>query len=113
MRSTRPTTPGKTFDAYKAFLSAHPDVQFVANVDIGAEYADRAIEQMNRAGKVFTIGWNVSKGQLDAIEAGVQVALLDQRWPDQAAFGRPCLRAVPFQWRHTAECANIAAGAEG
>lgn len=81
--------PGKTFDAYKAFLSAHPDVQFVANVDIGAEYADRAIEQMNRAGKVFTIGWNVSKGQLDAIEAGVQVALLDQRWPDQAAFGGP------------------------
>jgi ABC-type sugar transport system substrate-binding protein len=85
--------PGRTFDTYKAFLSAHPDVQFIENVDIGAEYADRAIEQLNRVGKVFTIGWNVSKGQLDAIEAGVQVALLDQRWPDQAAFGGPaCAR---------------------
>jgi ABC-type sugar transport system substrate-binding protein len=81
--------PGKTFDTYRAFLLAHPDVQFIANMDIGAEYADRAIQQSNRIGKVFTIGWNVSKGQLDAIDAGVQVALLDQRWPDQAAFGGP------------------------
>ena len=79
--------PGKTFDTYKAFLSAHPDVQFIENVDIGAEYADKAITGLNRQGKAFTIGWNVSKGQLDAIEAGIQVALLDQRWPDQAAFG--------------------------
>lgn len=81
--------PGKTFDNYKAFLSAHPEVQFVENVDIGAEHADRAIRELNRVGKTFTIGWNVSKGQLDAIDAGVQVALLDQRWPDQAAFGGP------------------------
>jgi ribose transport system substrate-binding protein len=81
--------PGKTFDTYKAFLSAHPDVQFIENVDIGAEYADKAITSLNRQGKAFTIGWNVSKGQLDAIEAGIQVALLDQRWPDQAAFGGP------------------------
>jgi ribose transport system substrate-binding protein len=40
-------------------------------------------------GKTFSIGWNVSKGQLDAIDAGIQIALLDQRWPDQAAFGGP------------------------
>ena len=81
--------PGKSFDTYKAFLSAHPDVQFVENVDIGAEHADRAIRELNRVGKTWTIGWNVSKGQLDAIDAGIQVALLDQRWPDQAAFGGP------------------------
>ena len=81
--------PGKTFDTYKAFLSAHPEVEFIENVDIGAEYADKAIVGLGRQGKAFTIGWNVSKGQLDAIESGVQVALLDQRWPDQAAFGGP------------------------
>jgi ABC-type sugar transport system substrate-binding protein len=81
--------PGKTFDNYKAFLSAHPDVQLIENVDIGAEHADRAIRELNRVGKTFTIGWNVSKGQLDAIDAGIQIALLDQRWPDQAAFGGP------------------------
>ena len=81
--------PGKSFDNYKAFLSAHPDVQFVENVDIGAEHADRAIRELNRVGKTWTVGWNVSKGQLDAIDAGIQAALLDQRWPDQAAFGGP------------------------
>ena len=81
--------PGKTYDVYRTFLSAHPDLQFIENVDIGAEHADRAITSLNRVGRVFTIGWNVSKGQLAAIERGIQVALLDQRWPDQAAFGGP------------------------
>lgn len=81
--------PGKAFDVYRSFLTANPDVQFIQNVDIGAEHADRAIESLGLAGKVFTVGWNSSKGQLDAIEKGIQVAQFDQRWPDQAAFGGP------------------------
>ena len=85
--------PGQTYDAYRTFLSANPDVQFIENVDIGAEHANRAIESLNRTGQVFTIGWNVSKGQLDGIEKGVQVAALDQRWSDQAAFGGPACAA--------------------
>ncbi len=81
--------PGKAYDVYRTYLSAHPDLQFIQNVDIGAEHADRAIDSLNRDGQVFTIGWNVSKGQLAAIDKGTQVALFDQRWPDQAAFGGP------------------------
>src|SRR5262245_51105988 len=81
--------PGQTYDAYRTFLSANPDVQFIENVDIGAEHANRAIDSLNKGGQVFTIGWNVSKGQLDGIEKGTQVAALDQRWSDQAAFGGP------------------------
>jgi len=81
--------PGPTYDAYRTFLSANPEVQFIENVDIGAEHANRAIESLNKTGQVFTIGWNVSKGQLDGIEKGLQVAALDQRWSDQAAFGGP------------------------
>jgi ribose transport system substrate-binding protein len=80
---------GKEFDIYKAFLLGHPDVQYIENVDVGAAFADRAITELHRVGKVFTIGWNTTAVQLDAIEAGVQVALLDQQWPDQAAFGGP------------------------
>lgn len=79
--------PATTYDAYKAFLLGNPTVQFIENVDIGAEHADRAIVDSGLEGKVFSIGWNVSKGQLDGIEQGVQVAALDQRWGDQAAFG--------------------------
>jgi ribose transport system substrate-binding protein len=81
--------PGKTFDVYRSFLTAHPDVQFIQNVDIGAEHADRAIESMGLTGQVFTVGWNSSKAQLDAIEKGIQIAEFDQRWVDQAAFGAP------------------------
>ena len=79
--------PGKTFDIFRSFLIANPTVQFIQNVDIGGEHANRAIESLGLEGKVFTIGWNSSKGQLDGIEKGTQVALFDQRWPDQAAFG--------------------------
>jgi ABC-type sugar transport system substrate-binding protein len=79
--------PGKAFDVYRSFLTANPGVQFIENVDIGAEHADRAIKSLGLDGKVFTVGWNSSKGQLKAIEEGTQVAEFDQRWPDQAAFG--------------------------
>jgi ABC-type sugar transport system substrate-binding protein len=79
--------PGKAYDVYRSFLTANPNVQFIQNVDIGAEHADRAIKSLGMQGKVFTIGWNSSKGQLAAIEEGTQVAQLDQRWPDQAGFG--------------------------
>ena len=79
--------PGQTYDTYRSFLTANPNVQFIENVDIGAEHADKAIDSLGLTGKVYTIGWNSSLGQLDAIQKGTQVALLDQRWPDQAGFG--------------------------
>jgi ABC-type sugar transport system substrate-binding protein len=79
--------PAATYDAYKAFLQGNPEVQFIENVDIGAEHAARAVKDSGLQGKVFVIGWNVSLGQLDAIEAGIQVAALDQQWGEQAGFG--------------------------
>ncbi len=79
--------PAGTYDAYKAFIQGNPNVQFIENVDIGAEHADRAIKDAGLTGKVFTIGWNVSLGQLDAVKEGTQVAALDQKWGDQAGFG--------------------------
>jgi ABC-type sugar transport system substrate-binding protein len=79
--------PAQTYDAYKAFIQGNPDLQFIENVDIGAEHADKAITDAGLAGKIFTIGWNVSLGQLDGIDAGTQVAALDQRWGEQAGFG--------------------------
>ena len=76
-----------TYDTYKAFLTGNPNVQFIENVDIGAEHLTRAIQDLNLDGKVFDIGWNVSVGQLDGIDAGVQVAALDQAWSQQAGYG--------------------------
>jgi len=79
--------PGKTYDAYRALLNGNPDLQFILNVDIGAEHATRAIKDAGRQGKVFDAGWNVSEGQLDGIEQGTQVAAFDQVWAQQAGFG--------------------------
>lgn len=86
--------PGQTYDVYRSFLTANPNVQFIENVDIGAEHANRAIESLGLQGKVFTIGWNSSLGQLDGIEKGIQVAQFDQRWPDQAGFGAVACAAL-------------------
>ena len=80
--------PGKTYDSYKAFLSgAGKSVDIVENVDIGAGIAARAIKDVRRAGKAFSVGWNVTPDQVAAIKAGTQIALFDQNWPQQAAFG--------------------------
>ncbi|MEQ8716871.1 MAG: substrate-binding domain-containing protein [Acidimicrobiales bacterium] len=81
--------PAQTFDAYQALINGQPDLDFILNVDIGAEHAARAIQDSDNSGEIFTMGWNVSVGQLDAIEAGDQVAAFDQRWTEQAGFGAP------------------------
>ena len=79
--------PGISYDDYSAILIGNPELDFIENVDIGAEHANRAIIDGGREGEVFTIGWNVSYGQLDGVEQGIQVAALDQRWSEQAGFG--------------------------
>ena len=79
--------PASAYDAYRAFIQGNPEVQVIENVDISAEHAARAITDSGNAGKMFTFGWNVSTGQLDAIEAGTQIVALDQQWGEQAGFG--------------------------
>lgn len=80
--------PGKTYDAFKAFLSgAGKNVQVIENVDIGGGYAAQAIKDSGRAGKAFSVGWNVIPNEIAAIRNGTQIALFDQDWPQQAAFG--------------------------
>ncbi len=77
----------QSYDAYKAFLTGNPDVDLIVNADLTTEHAARAIKDLGREGRVHTIGWNLSGGQLDAIEAGIQIATLDQRWVEHGAFG--------------------------
>jgi ABC-type sugar transport system substrate-binding protein len=80
--------PGKTYDAFKAFLSgAGKSVDVIENVDIGAGYAAQAAKDLGRSGKTFTVGWNVIPNEIAALKNGTQIALFDQNWPAQAAFG--------------------------
>jgi ABC-type sugar transport system substrate-binding protein len=79
--------PAGAYDAYKAFIQGNPEVQVIENVDISAEHAARAIADSGNTGKMFSFGWNLSVGQLDAIDAGTQIVALDQQWGEQAGFG--------------------------
>ena len=75
------------YDAYMSLINGNPDLDFIETVDIGAAQAARAIVDSGRDGEMWTLGWNVSYGQLDAIDAGQQVALLDLKWSEQGGFG--------------------------
>jgi ribose transport system substrate-binding protein len=80
--------PAKTYDAYKAFLSGKgKSVDVIENVDIGAGFAARALKDAGKAGKAFSLGWNVTPEQIEALQNGTQIALFDQKWPEQAGFG--------------------------
>lgn len=79
--------PAGSYSAYAALIAGNPDLQFIENVDVTAEHAYRAIKDAGKEGEIFTLGWNVSYGQLDAIDAGTQVVALDQKWSEQAGFG--------------------------
>jgi len=80
--------PGKTYDAFKAFLSgAGKNVDVIENVDIGAGIAARALKDAGKGGKAFSTGWNVTPDQVAALKNGTEIALYDQNWPQQAAFG--------------------------
>jgi len=79
---------GKTYDAFKAFLAgAGKNVQIIEDVDIGAGLAARALKDAGMAGKAYTVGWNVIPDSIVALKNGTQIALFDQNWPGQAAFG--------------------------
>jgi ABC-type sugar transport system substrate-binding protein len=80
--------PGTTYDDYKAFLSgAGKGVQVIENVDIGGGIAAKAITAAGLSGKAYSIGWNDTPDQVAAIKSGTEIALFDQNWPQQAAFG--------------------------
>ena len=82
-----PFEPGPALDAAKSFIAANPDVQVFMNTDINGEAINKAIADTGNKDKIYSIGWNPSMGQLDGIEAGYQIATVDQRWFDQAAYG--------------------------
>ncbi|HEY8584924.1 MAG TPA: sugar ABC transporter substrate-binding protein [Capillimicrobium sp.] len=78
----------QSLDAYRAFLRGKgSDVDVIQNVDIGAGYAAQAISEAGREGETFSLGWNVTPEQIEAIKAGTQIALFDQKWWEQAGFG--------------------------
>lgn len=82
-----PLEPAPGYDAAKSLISANRDVQVIMNTDISGEPINKAIADTGQKGKTFSIAWNPTMGQLQGIEDGYQIATVDQRWFDQAAYG--------------------------
>ena len=67
--------PGQTYDVYRSFLTANPNVQFIENVDIGAEHANRAIESLDMRGQGLHDRLELlARASSTRIEKGIQVA---------------------------------------
>ncbi len=79
--------PNQSYAAYKALIAGNPSLQFILNVDVTAENADRAIADAGKTGSLYTAGWNPDTAQLDAVEGGSQIAVFDQSFIQQGAFG--------------------------
>lgn len=82
-----PLEPAPGYDAAKSLIAANPDVQVIMNTDISGEPINKAIADTGRKGKTYSIAWNPTMGQLKGVEDGLQIATVDQRWFDQAAYG--------------------------
>jgi hypothetical protein len=79
--------PAAAYSAYKTFLAAHPETDLIAVMDGPADAADKAIADAELTGKVHTIGLTLDSAQLDAIDAGVQIAIVQPDWSNTAANG--------------------------
>jgi len=77
----------KAYDTDKAFIVGHPDVQVIFNTDLTGASIDRAIVDTGNKGKMYSIAWNPSYEQLDYVDSGVQIAVMDQKWSDQGGYG--------------------------
>ena len=109
----RPTIRRPTYDAYTALCTATPSSSSSRTWTSAPSTPIAPIVDAGREGQVFTIGWNVSEGQLDAVEQGIQVAALDQKWADQAALRRRRLRRLPAERGRPPEHAGARPGHPG
>jgi ABC-type sugar transport system substrate-binding protein len=84
-------SPTDVYAKVNAFLTGNPDVQVVYQTDTGAATVNKAITDLGREGKTYSVGHNVSEAIIDGIADGLQIATLSQDYPAQAGFaGRAC-----------------------
>ena len=80
--------PATAVSDYRTYLAAHPEVDLIAVMDGTAAQADQAIADAGLTGKVHTVGLTLDSAQLDAMDAGIQIAIVQADW-SSAAVGAP------------------------
>lgn len=77
----------ETLTTMTPFLTAHPDVNLVFHTDQSVEGVGEVIRNLKLQGKVYTSGFNVSRGILSSIIDGVTLVTIDQNYAAQTNAG--------------------------
>ncbi|HWE62660.1 MAG TPA: sugar ABC transporter substrate-binding protein [Chloroflexota bacterium] len=74
-----------TYSKVKSLLTGHPNVNLIFHTDWGIQYMPQAISDLQRAGKVTAVGYNVDDPILNEVQSGQIIGTLDQRYDNQSA----------------------------
>lgn len=77
-------TAQTTYSSTKAYLTGHPDTQFLFHTDWGGEPIGKVLKDLNLMNKVYALGYNVDDGILNEIQSKQIIGTLDQRYDLQA-----------------------------
>jgi ABC-type sugar transport system substrate-binding protein len=77
----------ETLTTMTPFLTAHPEVNLVFHSDQSVEGVSEVIRNLKLQGKVFTSGFNVSRGILSSINDDVTLVTIDQNYAAQTNTG--------------------------
>ncbi|HEY8687378.1 MAG TPA: sugar ABC transporter substrate-binding protein [Chloroflexota bacterium] len=76
--------PQAVYSATKAYLTGHPQTQFIFHTDWGGESIGKVIKDLNLMGKVYTLGYNADDGILNEIQSKQIIGTVDQRYDLQS-----------------------------
>jgi ribose transport system substrate-binding protein len=76
--------PNTVYSETKAYLTGHPQTQFIFHTDWGGESIGKVIKDLNMMNKVYDLGYNVDDGILNEIQSKQIIGTVDQRYDLQS-----------------------------
>ena len=77
-------SPTAVYSATKAYLTGHPQTQFIFHTDWGGESIGKVLKDLNLMNKVYSMGYNADDGILNEIQTKQIIGTVDQRYDLQS-----------------------------
>jgi len=77
-------SPTAVYSATKAYLTGHPQTQFIFHTDWGGESIGKVLKDLNLMNKVYSLGYNADDGILNEIQTKQIIGTVDQRYDLQS-----------------------------
>jgi ribose transport system substrate-binding protein len=82
----------KSADAAKAMMQANPDLKAIFGTNEGSAIGVvNAVKEANKVGKIVVVGYDSAKGQIDAINSGLELGAITQ---NPVGIGTQCVVAA-------------------